>query len=472
MRLKNSFKDKLDIVIAVIIIALFGFFMFGFEVVVCGDSFQYEHQMPMREPVYSLLLQFLQLIKGEEYTILLGPLQNILAMICVYFSYRRLYELFGFKVLFRIATALLLLVPHIITPLFSKTHIIITNNVMTEGITISIYYVWFTLLLCILRDFHKDRKTYTKAVVADLILALILAMTRGQMLVCLVVLLIVMCFKTWSTQTEEIKTDRAGISVKTGLIRTSFYILTFFLIIGIKTQLTKWYNLAESGCYVNTVSSKPMLLANIAYVCDEGDARYIKDPKLREAFTEIMRGIKFSNIGFDSAKGGIIDKAKFHESNHEIINFEHIDPALRPVIMSKYGITEARYNELMIREDELCGEMAKDLLPHVFGKYLKNYFVIASLGFVRTIAVERSILPLYSLVMYISALIMAVWLTLRKRTDSASVMLVVLLTICGTVFGTSLVIQCIARYMIYGFPFFYIAFMVMLKETQSLMKRP
>jgi len=471
MRLKKYFKDKLDIIVALFIVALFSFFMFGFEVVICGDSFQYEHQMPMREPVYSLLLQLLQLIKGGEYMVLLGPLQNILAMICVYFTYRRLYELFGFKAFFRIATAFLLLVPHIITPLFSKTHIIITNNVMTEGITISIYYVWFALLLCILMDFHKDRKTYTKAVITDLILALILAMTRGQMLVCLVVLLIVMCFKTWSTPAEEIKTDRVDIPVKNRLIRTIIYILAFFLIIGIKTQLTKWYNLAESGCYVNTVSSKPMLLANIAYVCDESDARYIKDPELKEAFTEIMRGIKSSNIGFDSAKGSIIDKAKFHESNHEIINFEHIDPALRPVIMSKYGITEARYNELMIREDELCGEMAKDLLPHVFGKYLRNYFVIASLGFVRTIALERSILPLYALVMYIITLIMAVWLIVRKRISSASVMLVVLLTICGTVFGTSLVIQCIARYMIYGFPFFYIAFMFMLKETYGLMKR-
>ena len=130
-------KDKIDAIVFLAIVSLFACFCILFDVVEYGDSFQYLHQYPMREPVYSLLLQLLQFIKGDKYGILLGPIQNILAIVCTYWTYKRITKIYGFGTLFRIGTVVVLLVPHIITPVLSKTHMILTNGVMTEGITVA-----------------------------------------------------------------------------------------------------------------------------------------------------------------------------------------------------------------------------------------------------------------------------------------------------------------------------------------------
>ena len=111
---KRLFDHKFDIVAFILIAGIFIYFMIFNEVVDCGDSFQYANQLPMREPVYSLLIQLFQTVSGEAYRIPLGIFQNILAIICIYWTYRRISRIYDFRSLFRIATLALLLAPHII----------------------------------------------------------------------------------------------------------------------------------------------------------------------------------------------------------------------------------------------------------------------------------------------------------------------------------------------------------------------
>ena len=200
-----------------------------------------------------------------------------------------------------------------------------------------------------------------------------------------------------------------------------------------------------------------MLLANIAYVCDESDADYIEDDDLRIAFTEVLRLVEENKMSYKHAEGGLISKARFHEAGHETINFDYIDPEIRKVIYERYGYDEGEFFKLMISEDELCGLIAKQLLPHISGKYFRNYAIISVLGFVRSIAVEKSILPVYAMIMYLVAIVLTIVL-LRKNlaNKQAWCMVFTLIMICGNVLGTALVIQCITRYMIYNLPFFYI----------------
>ena len=279
---KRLFDHKFDIVAFILIAGIFIYFMIFNEVVDCGDSFQYANQLPMREPVYSLLIQLFQTISGESYRIPLGIFQNILAIICIYWTYRRISRIYDFRSLFRIATLALLLAPHIITPLASKTNLVLTSTVMTEGITISLYYVWFTVLIGILWEHYSNKKDMILAVTVDTALGLILAMTRGQMVICLVVELLVICFKL---------IEQKNNTVKKRLISILICFLIFFVITGVKGILTKAYNYAETGYFVKTVSSGPMLLANIVYVSDENDAEYLADEDLRQAYIRIVREI-------------------------------------------------------------------------------------------------------------------------------------------------------------------------------------
>ena len=456
---KRLFDHKFDIVAFILIAGIFTYFMIFNEVVDCGDSFQYANQLPMREPVYSLLIQLFQTISGESYRIPLGIFQNILAIICIYWTYRRISRIYDFRSLFRIATLALLLAPHIITPLASKTNLVLTSTVMTEGITISLYYVWFTVLIGILWEHYSNKKDMILAVTVDTALGLILAMTRGQMVICLVVELLVICFKL---------IEQKNNTVKKRLISILICFLIFFVITGVKSILTKAYNYAETGYFVKTVSSGPMLLANIVYVSDENDAEYLADEDLRQAYIRIVREIDEEGISFSEASGNIIQKARFHESSHETINFDHIDPNIREVIEIRYGIDSSEFVNLMIIEDRICKESSMQLLKHVFPRYIKNYMIIACLGFVRSVAADRSFLSIYAVLIYIIAIVLTIILLKKDlRNRQAQTMLLTLILICGTVLGTSLVIECITRYMIYNLPIFYISGMGMIKALKE-----
>jgi len=446
MRFRKNINDTIALII---LFAIFGFFAIGFEVQECGDSFQYINRHPMREPVYSLILQLFQFVAGGKYTVLLGLFQNILAVICVYWTYKRLKLMYEMNELVSYLSLLLLLVPHILTPLASKTHIVMTMTIMTEGITFSLFYVWFTIILGIVTDFYEQEKI-VKSYVCGLGLGFLLALTRGQMAICIILWIIVGSYKA--------------------IVNKKYKMILLILIAGIlafpmKTQLTKIYNLVESGYYVDTVSSKPMLLANIVYVADEKDAEYIKEDDLRETFVKILVQAKEDGKTIENADKGIMSRALYHAECHDVLNFDYIDPNMREVIKKRSGIDEEQFFELMIMEDKLCGQIAKELLPHMAGRFICNYMVIVALGFVRTVATERFHLYILAFVLYLLALVVLLYdITKRGLNKKSLSVLLLVLSICGTVFGTSLVIQCIERYMIYNMPFFYILGLVMVRD--------
>jgi len=455
MRIKKICKDKIDIVALTVIAVVFLYFLFFQNMMECGDSFQYEKQYPMREPVYSLLLQLFQIIAGENYFGLVGVFQNILAIICTYWTYRQLRDIYEFSIIASGLTMVGLLSPHILTPLASKTHLILTNCIMTEGITISLYYVWITLLIGYLADYYK-KDSVKKILCIDFLIALILSMTRGQMLVCFVIWLLAVFYKTISGKTA------VGEKLKICMI----CIVALLFAVVAKSQLTKVYNLLETGFYVNTVSSKPMMLANVVYVADEEDAEAIDEEDLKEVFQQILSSAKSDGITMDAAPDTIIGRGLFHESVHEELNFEYIDPSIRNVIEQRYDTDASEFVKLMIYEDELCGDIIKKVLPQTLDRFIKNYVYIAILGFVRSVAIEKFHLSIVALIVYIlSFLVIIVSLNRKQNINYACIMIMVLITICGNVFGTSLLIECITRYMIYNFPFFYIALMGLLYKS-------
>jgi hypothetical protein len=119
----------------------------------------------------------------------------------------------------------------------------------------------------------------------------------------------------------------------------------------------------------------------------------------------------------------------------------------------------------MIEIDDVADELSAYLMPKVMGKYIKNYFAVIALGFVRTVAYEKGILPLYAVCVYIIAIGLTFILWKKNHASKAAIfMAVILLTIVGNVCATALMIQCISRYMIYNLPLFYMALLLEVKE--------
>ncbi len=468
-KLRKVFKDKWDIVAIVVLIALFGYFAIFKETLEYNDSYQHLNQFISREPVYALILQFFTTFLGfENYHFALGLFQNGLAIVCTYWLYGKIRDIFHFNPFLRLTSLGILLSPHIMTPISAKSGMIITNSVLTEGIAISLYYVWFGVLLCCLLDEKKQTK---KQMLLSLFLSLIMSMIRGQLLICIIVWLIVVITGEVKKRFVASKREEKSATKKKWLIKCLVYILVAGITFIARGQIIKIYNYLESGLYVNTVSSKPMLLANAIYVADPEDAKYIEDDGLKKTFEQIISGTKEEGLLISNATGSIIDRAKFHEYGHEMINFDQIIPALNDYILVKDGLDADNYFEKLIVQDKYAMDIFKAILPGILPEFMKNYFVIASLGFVRSVAIEKSILPWFALMMYILSFIMIILLLKKdKGSKGAYFMLLILLLICGTVFGTSIMIECISRYMIYNLPLFYIAMLAMSKELIYKMK--
>ena len=176
-------KDKRNLIFLGIFAVFFGALFLMGEPVYTGDTFQYENQMVMREPGYALLIQLLRLFSPEGHYRLLTALQCVTAIAAntvVIAFFRRRFDLsLPFSFLF----AAVLLAPHIMTPVFASTHLVLTNALMTEGILFSLYPLAVVSLL----DMMWSGKPVGKESMRTIGLFFLLSLIRGQMMVLFVV---------------------------------------------------------------------------------------------------------------------------------------------------------------------------------------------------------------------------------------------------------------------------------------------
>ncbi len=459
-------KDKRNLIFLGIFAVFFGaLFLIG-EPVYTGDTFQYENQMVMREPGYALLIQLLRLISPDGHYCLLTALQCVTAIAAntvVIAFFRRRFDLnLPFSFLF----AAVLLAPHIMTPVFASTHLVLTNALMTEGILFSLYPLAVVSLL----DMMWSGKPVGKESIRTIGLFFLLSLIRGQMMVLFVVWFLVGYVMAVKNATEKTDRTRSGLDTfqlaeniaRQGLVAA---VAVIVLVFAARTVLIRTYNYCEQGLFVDTASGKAMSFANILYVADREDGMAIADDGLRELFYEMYDSADADRMNEKYAPSGILNKAAYHEKCHDELNFTYFAEPAKRYVGERQGIYTDRYQELMIAIDEVADQLSKQLMPEVAVRYLRNYLNVTALGFVRTVAYENPVLSWYALFIYMAAVALTVWLWRKGRGGmAASFMAVVLLTIVGNVCATALMIQCISRYMIYNLPLFYMAGMLELRE--------
>lgn len=454
--------DKRNFVFLGIFIVFFGWLFLAGEPVYTGDTFQYENQMVMREPGYALFIQFMRFLSPDRHYVFIILVQNILAVLAntaVIVSLRRRFALnLPLSLLF----VGILLAPHIMTPVFASTHLVLTNALMTEGVLFSLY----PLVMISLLDAIWDREPLGAASIRTLLLMLFLSLIRGQMMVLFVVWLIAMGMTAGGKQERAVSRRKAIID---GLCQCILLFLIFTLVFVVRTNLVRTYNYLENGLFVDTASGKAMSFANVLYVADREDGIAIQEEGLRTLFYEMYDSADADGMNYKYAAKGILNRAAHHEACHDELNFTYFaEPAKRYVGETK-GIYVDRYQELMIAIDEIAAELSADLMPQVIGKYVLNYACVAALGFVRTVAYENAALVWYAVFIYIAAFVLTVLLWWKRPKSKAAVfMAVVLLTIIGNVCATALMLQCISRYMIYNLPLFYMAGVLEIRELMQM----
>lgn len=458
--------DKRNFIFLFLFTAFFGYLFLTGEPVYVGDTFQYENQMIMREPVYALLMQLCRFITPQNQYWLIILLQNILAVAANTFVLAFMRKRFRLNMGVSLLFVGLLLAPHIMTPLFASTHLTLTNALMTEGILFSLYPMTFVCLL----DMMWSERPVSKKSFGTLAFFLLLSLIRGQMMVLFVVWFLVAYFlvvknavaKTRRMQEHKNTFVLAENIGKQGLVP----ILTaFVLAFAARSMIIHVYNYCEQGLFVNTVSGKAMSFANVLYVADREDGEAITDDGLRGLFYEMHDLADADQMNYRYAPSGILGRAAYHETCHDELNFTYFGVPAKRYVEETQGLNTDHYQELMLAVDEVAASLSSALMPQVIGRYVVNYIDVIVLGFIRTVAYETVFLAWYSVFIYMAAVILTILLWRRgNKSMAASFMAVVLLTIVGNVCATALMIQCISRYMIYNLPLFYMAGFLELRE--------
>lgn len=409
-----------------------------------NDSNQYIAMHIHREPLYSFFLWIFRSLFGEtKYLDIVRFLQNGLAVFSVIWLAESLKKRFDFGQWMEALVCLILLAPHIITPVFSASGLVLSNGVISEALGLPLFYL-FTAQ-CMKMVYTRQRG----AALSSLLLSLFLSLVRGQMMF---TILLWMVFAGAVVIVEKKKLAK----------RLLICVVCTALAFGTRTLLVKSYNLVFNGYFINNTFGSVGLLANILYAADEEDAERIADQDARVMFELSYRLAKEQGATYQDAPEGFFNRAAHLEKWHDAIKFEMIEEPWRQ-LHDREGFID--YIPENVESDRIAATIGKSLLPAVLGRWLYDYLALACYGLIRSIAVVHPLLNWYALTAYLAYIVLAA-LAWRKNHNSNAVWLAAfsLLAVLANVFATSMIIMCLSRYVIYGLPLFYVSGLMLLYE--------
>lgn len=409
-----------------------------------NDSNQYIAMHIHREPLYSFFLWIFRSLFGEtKYLDIVRFLQNGLAAFSVIWLAESLKKRFGFGQWMETLVCLILLAPHIITPVFSASGLVLSNGVISEALGLPLFYL-FTAQ-CMKMVYTRQRG----AALSSLLLSLFLSLVRGQMMFTILLWLV---FAGAVVIVEKKKLAK----------RLLICVVCTALAFGTRTLLVKSYNLVFNGYFINNTFGSVGLLANILYAADEEDAERIADQDARVMFELSYRLAKEQGATYQDAPEGFFNRAAHLEKWHDAIKFEMIEEPWRQ-LHDREGFID--YIPENVESDRIAATIVKSLLPAVLGRWLYDYLALACYGLIRSIAVVHPLLNWYALTAYLAYIVLAA-LAWRKNHNSNAVWLAAfsLLAVFANVFATSMIIMCLSRYVIYGLPLFYVSGLMLLYE--------
>ncbi len=409
-----------------------------------NDSNQYIAMHIHREPLYAFFLWIFRSLFGEtKYLDIVRFLQNGLAAFSVIWLAESLKKRFAFGQWMEALVCLILLAPHIITPVFSASGLVLSNGVISEALGLPLFYL-FTAQ-CMKMVYTRQRG----AALSSLLLSLFLSLVRGQMMFTILLWLV---FAGAVVIVEKKKLAK----------RLLICVVCTALAFGTRTLLVKSYNLVFNGYFINNTFGSVGLLANILYASDEEDAKRIADQDARVMFELSYRLAKEQGATYQDAPEGFFNRAAHLEKWHDAIKFEMIEEPWRQ-LHDREGFID--YIPENVESDRIAATIVKSLLPAVLGRWLYDYLALACYGLIRSIAVVHPLLNWYALTAYLAYIVLAA-LAWRKNHNSNAVWLAAfsLLAVFANVFATSMIIMCLSRYVIYGLPLFYVSGLMLLYE--------
>ncbi len=436
-------NNRLLIIRCIVCLAFYASFCFIFGPTLGADSKGYINMIAAREPVYPLLLALFRTIFPESiYLNAVVLFQNILQTFAVCFCvefFRKRFELN------EIVTSLMYIIHFgvaIMCQFLSDRDAIYSNMIMTEGITMSLWLIFITLLITAILD--DSLKSYPCALA---VLTLMVA-TRKQMAVGY----IVMCASVVLCRIGKDKIKKYLLRI---VIVLAAVMLSYLAVLGI----TGVYNLALRGKFAKNTRDMNLVLTTTLYVADREDVSLIDDEVAKSLFEETMSILDESESNIAYAGKGWQLLSEHYEDHYDLITVDTTKD-----LFEQYAKNEGLSDEMEIQAeaDRLSGVIVKSLIADNLGKYIKIYLSSFLTGLVNTVAHKNTLLNIYAFVVYLIAIVLMVLCYFNKsQRDTADASLIVIGAVFVNVGVTAALIFCQSRYMIYNMALFYMVLLLM-----------
>lgn len=444
---------KKEIPVWILSFLFFGILCAVFGVGLYPDSESYLHMAAEREPLYPLFLHICQILFGNHQLQGAIILQNILAACSVaYFTcvMSRLFLKEEKSVLAWVGTLILwgcALMPHLMTPLGSASHMVLSNSILTEGLTYPLYLLFTTELI---RGLFEKEDLQKQAYAQALFSVFLLLMLRNQMLTTLVVWLIVVGFSVLKRKA----TWRRKILQCGGLF------LAVVLVLFLKSSCFQIYYNHYCDGYSGKDLGNVGFLANVLYLADDKEDVIIQDNALQTAYEQMRTEQKKQGL-FVQRGGTPVGRALNYEDCYDPLKFDIIQPILEKELYAQ-GMAGREVNA---RVYEQCGELFQGLLSTVMGDYIHLILDNLCLGLIRTVSLPRGIFLVAGVGVYLVLLVLLLWNGRKKGSKEISLLLILALGMTLLHTGaTAAVIMCLSRYVIYNTTLLYSAGFLALLE--------
>lgn len=443
-------KMRSGILLAALMIgslAVFAIFGHG----IYGDSEQYMTMHIHREPLYPLFLAILRAVFGNAWTIAMGIIQNILAAFSIWLFAEYVTKKFSLCFWQKSIIVGLELLPYVITPLVSHMRIILTNAVLSEGLSMP-FFVFFIIMTLEMVSL-EDKKAVRRAAGWSLFWSFLLALTRGQMMFTILMWMVVLGGKILLQKVEWRKKALRLVAI----------VIVVGLAFALRSLSVKSYNMVVHGHFINNTNGTVHMLANILYSADREDGERIADGTAREMFYYMYDLTEKYQANYKYAGDTWTEKVEHIEKWHNTINFDMIEAPMRQYFretVSEDYIIQDLYS------DEMAKQIIVGILPVCFGQWLSNYLLLSGYGLIRSIATVHPVINWIVGLLYVFAILLILY-SMRRNWKNKEVRLaggfmgIVMLAIFANAFAVSIIIMPISRYMIYGFPLFYTALFVL-----------
>ena len=456
----NNSDRRFTFLLYLIPLVFYLFFAFYDGVVWCADSDSYVIMHECREPLYPTFLAALRAILGIQdvnneagniYLFVAVIIQSLLAAIAASVLADYIHKVCNLGKFFSLLILSVPLFTSLLNRFVASRGSMYSNSILTEGLAISLFLLFMRFCMgYIITGKRSD-------LVSGALIAAIGILTRKQMYIMLILLIIAIIWRGIADRKDSDRTGLLYVFIKV--------ILTLLIVLSFTTIFDNVYNKIAHGSYHTHTEDNRFISTMAFYTATRDDVRYIPE-KYQYLFLEIY--------DICDANGWTMNHAPknwYDATSHFGDNYDHIQLDTMEIILAghhtEWNLENMSYTEEM---DVVRSEFNKALIPHEIPALSKVVFNNFLEGLVNTVAQKRRILCLYTAFIYLIYILL--WAHLIRKRDKNDMVRKNVLTISAislmavllNVTVVSMVIFPQTRYTIYGMPIFYISLLIMINE--------